>query len=153
MEVFTAVYQNLTGKKVVFDYLIYQRNSELVMQRECLIIRLSRGGPCSTPAHSSLSFSFSRNPCAPRARLLCACAATIPCLLIRPTYRLQARARGAMLITFAPVLATGTPNRYPCDPAGFLSYSEVKPAPLFEADPGTMPEEEAQQARMVDAAL
>ena len=26
-----------------------------------------------------------------------------------------------------------TPNRYPCDTAGFLSYSEVKPASLFDA--------------------
>ena len=31
---------------------------------------------------------------------------------------------------------TGTPNRYPCDTAGFLSYSEVKPAPLFEGGGG-----------------
>jgi len=26
----------------------------------------------------------------------------------------------------------GTPNRYPCDTAGFLSYSEIKPAPLMD---------------------
>jgi hypothetical protein len=38
--------------------------------------------------------------------------------------------------TCAPKKQTGTPNRYPCDTAGFLSYSEVKPAPLFEEDGG-----------------
>jgi len=58
MEAFKAVYENLTGKKVVFDYLIYAESSELIKQR--------------------------------------------------------------------------TPNRYPCDTAGFLSYSEVKPAPLSD---------------------
>ena len=59
MDAFCAVYQNLTGKKVVFEYLIYAESPPLVQQR--------------------------------------------------------------------------TPNRYPCDTAGFLSYSEVKPASLFDA--------------------
>jgi small subunit ribosomal protein S7e len=66
MEAFRAVYANLTGKKVVFEYLVYQEPSELQKQR--------------------------------------------------------------------------TPNRYPCDTAGFLSYSEVKPAPLF-GDAGAAPGE------------
>lgn len=56
MDAYRAVYENLTGKKVVFEYLIYQESSELQKQR--------------------------------------------------------------------------TPNRYPCDTAGLLDYSEIPPAPL-----------------------
>jgi len=34
MPAYRAVYENLTGKKVVFEYLVYERSSELVMQRK-----------------------------------------------------------------------------------------------------------------------
>jgi hypothetical protein len=35
MPAYRAAYENLTGKKVVFEYLVYERSSELVMQRKC----------------------------------------------------------------------------------------------------------------------
>ena len=60
MQVFVAVYQNLTGKKVVFDYLIYQRNSELFMQRESL-------SPWASP-----HICFSPSALSPRPVLPCA---------------------------------------------------------------------------------
>jgi len=90
MEVFTAVYQNLTGKKVVFDYLIYQRNSELIMQRECRVLRVCLGMPCSTLARPAALVSFSLYPRAPRARPLSACTPAFPCLCICATCPLQA---------------------------------------------------------------
>jgi hypothetical protein len=35
-----AVYENLTGKKVVFQYLLYQESSELLQQRESCVVRM-----------------------------------------------------------------------------------------------------------------
>ena len=71
MQVFVAVYQNLTGKKVVFDYLIYQRNSELIMQRESLSPRASPH-ICSSPLRSLAppSSALRKRPCGGRSRWL-----------------------------------------------------------------------------------
>jgi len=51
MAAFRAVYENLTGKKVVFDYLIYAQSSELLMQREL---------PDSSPIPHPISVTLSR---------------------------------------------------------------------------------------------